>query len=166
MMSESITKTRLADRLRAAHADLQAAIDGLTEEQLNQTGVIGRWSVKDLIAHLTYWERRAAFLMESAISGYHEEDDIWKIGSVDNQNERNFQENKTRPAADVLADWRSVLWTLLSILERLPEDHLNDGSRFGWAQNESLGERIEGESFGHIEEHWPDLEKGLASLSR
>ncbi len=165
-MPEAITKAKLSDRLRATHANLQAAIDGLTEEQMNRPGIIGSWSIKDLIAHLTYWERRAAFLLESAIGGYQEENDIWKIGSVDDQNERNFQVNRSRPVADVLADWRSILDTLLSVIERLPEESLADTSQFGWVQEESLGERVEGETFGHIEEHWPDLERGLARLAR
>lgn len=163
-MSETLSKAVLLEKLRSAHANLEAAIDGLTEEQMTQPGVIGDWSIKDLIAHLTYWERRAAFLLGSSINGYREEVDIWKIGSVDEQNERNFQDNKDRPVADVLADWRSILQTILFLLDCLPEQNLADTSRWGWPQDESLGERIEGESSGHIEEHWPDLQDALNRL--
>lgn len=159
-----MSKDELLEKLRSAHASLQAAIDGLTEAQMNRPGMIGGWSIKDLIAHLTYWERRAAFLLESAVSGYREEADTWKIGSVDDQNNRSFQNNKGRPVADVLADWRSILNTLAALIERLPEEQLAGDNRPGWLGGDSLSIRIEDETYGHIEEHWPDLQDGLARL--
>ncbi len=165
-MSKTLSKVELVRRLRAAHADLQATIDGLSGEQMTRLGIIGDGSVKDLIAHLTYWERRAAFLLESAIDGYRKEADIWKVGSVDDQNERNFEHNQARPAADVLADWRSILETLVSLIERLPEEYLTGQTRPDWLGGGTLSIRIADETFGHIEEHWPDLQDGLARLPR
>ncbi|MBN1430991.1 MAG: ClbS/DfsB family four-helix bundle protein [Anaerolineae bacterium] len=165
-MTETTSKDVLLNNLRTAHTRLYTAIDELTENQMTLPGVVGEWSIKDLIAHFTYWEHRAAFLIESAIDGYREEADIWKIGSVDDQNARNFDDNKTRPLTDVLADSHAMLETLLSLIERLPEQHLVDPSRFGWPGDETLGERIAGETFGHIEEHWPDLQSRLTRRTR
>jgi len=164
-MQKNVSRTTLIQNLRTAHAQLSDAIDGLSEDQLTRPGVVDRWSVKDLIAHLTYWERRAAFLLESAIDGYQEEDDIWKAGSVDEQNERNFNDNQARPLAAVLGDSHAILQTLISLIESLPEESLADTSRFGWSQDETLGERIAGETYEHIrEDHWSDLQAGLDSL--
>ncbi|MBN1310066.1 MAG: ClbS/DfsB family four-helix bundle protein [Anaerolineae bacterium] len=166
-MPIGISKAALLDKLHSAHADLYAAIDGLSEEQLTRPGVVGGWSVKDLIAHFTYWERRAAFLLQSAIDGYQADDDIWKTGSVDAQNERNFNDNRDLPLAAVLDGSQDILETLLSLIERLPEESLADTSQFGWSQDETLGQRIASETYEHIkEEHWPDLQAWLDSLPR
>ena len=39
-----------------ARAILNDAIAGLSPDQLHITGVIGLWSVKDMLAHLVAWE--------------------------------------------------------------------------------------------------------------
>jgi uncharacterized protein (TIGR03083 family) len=165
-MSETLSKATLLENLRSDHADMEAILGGLTEEQMNRPGVIGSWSIKDLIAHLTYWERRAAFLLEAAVDGYREEADIWKTGSVDDQNGRNFHNNTARPPADVLADWRSVMRTLVALIERLPEDRLASDFNPDWLAGQALSIQLENETYGHIEEHWPDVQNGLAQLSR
>jgi hypothetical protein len=165
-MSETISKTAFLENLRSAHADLQATIDRLSEDQLTRAGVIGAWSLKDLIAHLTYWERRAAFLLESALNGYRQEADIWKIGTVDEQNERNFDTNVTRPLAHVLADWNAVLKTLVALIERLPEEKLASDYQPDWLDRGPLSTRLHDETYGHIEEHLPDLQSSLVKLKQ
>ncbi len=32
---------------------------GLSDSQLTEAGVTGKWSVKDIIAHVTWWEEEA-----------------------------------------------------------------------------------------------------------
>jgi uncharacterized protein (TIGR03083 family) len=43
------------------------SLDGLTEEQASQPGVAGYYSVKDLIAHLAWWENQTREVVESGI---------------------------------------------------------------------------------------------------
>ena len=46
-------------RLDQAWQALQDAYAGLSEAELLQPGVTGTWSVKDIIAHVTWWEEEA-----------------------------------------------------------------------------------------------------------
>lgn len=50
---------QVLDRLDAAWRDFEDAYAGLTEAELLRPGVTGRWSVRDLIAHVTWWEEEA-----------------------------------------------------------------------------------------------------------
>ena len=43
------------------------SIDGLTEEQASQPGVAGYYSVKDLLAHLAWWENQTREVVDSGI---------------------------------------------------------------------------------------------------
>jgi hypothetical protein len=43
------------------------SIDGLTEEQASQPGVAGYYSVKDLLAHLAWWENQTREVVETGI---------------------------------------------------------------------------------------------------
>ena len=51
--------SQLLDRLQGAWADFEASYAGLTDAQLQLPGVTGQWSVRDIIAHVTWWEEEA-----------------------------------------------------------------------------------------------------------
>ena len=50
---------RLLGKLDAAWMAFQASYDELTDDQLLIPGVTGAWSVRDLIAHVTWWDEEA-----------------------------------------------------------------------------------------------------------
>ena len=47
-----MTKDELIKQIETEWDNLQAALDGLTEEQMHQPGVVGEWSIKDILAHI------------------------------------------------------------------------------------------------------------------
>ena len=57
------------ERVEASWAELQAAIEGIPEERLSEPGVAGEWSVKDVLAHVAFWEGRAIGIVERALNG-------------------------------------------------------------------------------------------------
>jgi hypothetical protein len=46
-------------RLDAAWKDFEESYAGLSDAELLTPGVTGRWSVRDIIAHVTWWEEEA-----------------------------------------------------------------------------------------------------------
>ena len=56
-MSETIDKSQLLDRTRRARAEWEALLAQVDDAHMVQTGVCGDWSVKDIIAHITWHER-------------------------------------------------------------------------------------------------------------
>jgi uncharacterized damage-inducible protein DinB len=46
----------MLDNLDATWNDLQTAIAELTDAGMQEPGVTGAWSVKDILAHVTTWE--------------------------------------------------------------------------------------------------------------
>ena len=50
---------QVLDRLARAWLDFEASYAGLSDAQLLTPGVTGRWSVRDIIAHVTWWEEEA-----------------------------------------------------------------------------------------------------------
>ena len=51
--------SRLLKRLDAAWAAFSDSYAGLSEADLVTPGVVGDWSVKDILAHVTTWEEEA-----------------------------------------------------------------------------------------------------------
>jgi len=52
-------KQQVIDKLEQAWAAFQQSYAGLTDEQMVAPGVTGDWSVKDLLAHVSWWEEEA-----------------------------------------------------------------------------------------------------------
>jgi uncharacterized damage-inducible protein DinB len=46
----------ILERVDASWQELLAAIDGIPDERMSEPGVAGDWSVKDILAHIAYWE--------------------------------------------------------------------------------------------------------------
>jgi hypothetical protein len=50
---------QVLDKLDGAWRDFQDSYAGLTDAELQIAGVTGKWSVRDIIAHVTWWEEEA-----------------------------------------------------------------------------------------------------------
>lgn len=54
-----MTNEQVIGRMDRAWADFGASHAGLSDRQLLLPGVTGAWSVRDLVAHVTWWEEEA-----------------------------------------------------------------------------------------------------------
>lgn len=75
-------------RIDAAWNAFLPSLDGLTEEQASHPGVAGYYSVKDILAHLAWWEEQTSKVVES---GRDEPID------VETTNDRIFAEYRSVP---------------------------------------------------------------------
>jgi uncharacterized protein (TIGR03083 family) len=146
-----MNKTEFITTLRAQRERLEAALAGLSEAQITRPGANGQWSVKDLVAHLTYWERGMVDILEQIARGEPIQDD--ETGTTDAINVRVYARNRERSLADVLADFRESYRRLLGALQALPDETLNGPSPFEPPDGKRLWEYIAGESFRHYKEH-------------
>ncbi|MDQ6832411.1 MAG: ClbS/DfsB family four-helix bundle protein, partial [Chloroflexota bacterium] len=56
-MAAPTTKAELLEQVRAMYAALDEVIAPILPAQMCMPGVNGAWSVKDELAHLTFWHR-------------------------------------------------------------------------------------------------------------
>src|SRR5262249_18543352 len=70
----SMNATAVSEQLTAQRNALLAAITGLSEAALDRKGVVGDWSIKNTLAHLTDWEEVVTRIMpERARTGTYPE---------------------------------------------------------------------------------------------
>jgi hypothetical protein len=55
-----LTANQVIDRINASWAVWLAVIDGIDPEAIDEAGVCGSWSAKDLIGHVAVWDQEAA----------------------------------------------------------------------------------------------------------
>ena len=149
-----MTKDELLRAIQKSRAELEAVLAGLTEEQMTDPGVMGDWSVKDILSHLTAWEAETVTLLAKTKQGKqpaagHSDKEI------DALNARWYKENKNRPLNHVLADHAGVRKQLLRQLESCSEAELN--APRPWLKNRAVGEWVIGDTFEHEAEHLMSL---------
>ena len=119
-------KPTTIERVSASHAELVVALDQLTPEEMTAPGVNGEWTVKDMLAHITWWEqhllRRLRSGRDEVYDGVTEREEGRR--RTDAANARTYAENRDRPLEDVLADFRASYAETLAYLEAMPEEEL------------------------------------------
>ena len=156
---EKATLLKTLTETRAAWEALLAQID---EELKQRPGAAGKWSVKDVIAHVTWGESEIAPVLRTHILAGSE---LWNL-SDDERNEIMYQQNKDRPLYDIVNEERQAYTTLLEAVQTLSDEDLNDPHRFkNMPQEWSPWQLIAGNSFKHYEDHMPSIREWLAKQS-
>ncbi|HEX6796102.1 MAG TPA: maleylpyruvate isomerase N-terminal domain-containing protein [Ktedonobacterales bacterium] len=141
------TREGLLARTREQHARLLALLAPLADDALTRPGVTepDHWSVKDHLAHLTWWSDRAIAL----VGGTPEpiEPPSIEDEQADDVNAAVYAMNRDRSLADVRAAFDAGHERLLRFIETLPDDAL--------AEHYGL---ISGNADGHYDEHVRMLE--------
>jgi hypothetical protein len=148
-----MTLDEILDLLEDGREQLLDAIEGLSEEQMQQPGVIADWSVKDMLYHLSMWEGELVKLLWQASQGDIPTTVHFSHRSIDATNAAWYAQGKTRPLANVLSDLAAVRKQTTRRVSAFSDNDLNDPQRFSWLDGSLLWERVEADSFGHEEEH-------------
>ena len=150
-------KQSLLEGIRAEREKLDAALARVAPADMERQALYAHWSVKDLVAHFGFWERRAGEVARDLAAGKTPEPLIGPGDDLDRVNERAYQAGHAQPLEDVIAGERQAYATLLARVEEISEVDLVDPTRFAWLRGGSLGQVVEDNSTGHYAEHLPHL---------
>ncbi len=158
-----MNKTEFLQRQRRARTEWEALLGEVGPERMTRPGTAGYWSVKDVIAHVAWFEREMVGMIRArALEG----SELWDLDQ-DARNAVVYEQNRDRPLDDVLSEARQVYAELLPLLEGMSDEEYADPSRFrgmppGWAP----WSVIAGNTWEHYEAHIPAIRAALESQSR
>jgi uncharacterized damage-inducible protein DinB len=173
---EPMTKARFLETMRARRREWEDAIAAVGVERMTQPGFAGVWSVRDVVAHITAYERWMLEHMEAEQRGEKAAPSLLDDSDLERRNLAAHERTRHVSLDEVMADARSVWEALVQVVERTPEEDLIELLRapgyvtHGWGRDTALWEAIEGLTYGHYEEHLPDFrawagEKDAATAS-
>ena len=145
--------------VRATRAELDSVIASLSEQQMLQPGASGEMSVKDILAHIAWFEREMiGLLRQRLLAG----SDLWNLPG-DERNATIFQINRQRSLPDIRQEAEAVFQQLLRELENLDEAALDDPGCFrdmpaDWSPRQLLAENTS----EHYQHHLADIQAWLA----
>lgn len=148
-----MNKTELLDALEQSRERFLDAVEGLPDEDLQEPGVVGDWSLKDLLVHLTRCEAELVKLLWQAGQKRTPTSAHFAQIPVDEQNERWYRESRQRPLDLVLEDFHGVRNQTIRRVEALPERAFDDPQFYPWLGENPLWKWIAEDSFTHEAEH-------------
>jgi hypothetical protein len=146
-------KNELLKALITTREEFRQAVEDLPDEALLEPGVVGSWSIKDIMAHIMLWESELVKLLWEIQQGRKPTTIHFQNQDIEETNIRWQQENKDRPLDIVLEDFEGVRRQTMRRLEAITNNDLSDPRRFPWLKNKPLSKWIENDTFGHESEH-------------
>jgi len=159
----SVTRQELLEELSTARAELTQALNGLSREQMLIAGVVGMWSVKDLLAHLVAWESEVVTALNQAQN--RRVPSILRIDDIDEWNEKQYRISVKRPFEAVWSDFEGVHRMLYRMLQDVDEPFLTDNRRFPWMEGEALTYLVEENVTWHEQEHADEIRAWRTGLT-
>ena len=119
-------KSDLIRRIEPARRGWDELLSQVSDDLALRPGAEGELSAKDLVAHVTWYEREVVTMLRSRamdVSG------LWALGP-DERNAAIFHEASGMSLEDVRAESARVFTALMEQLELLPEEAYQDAARF------------------------------------
>ena len=168
-----MNKYELLGWLHEEHRQWEALLERIGPARMEQTGVNGDWSFKDLIAHLIPDGLRSTANLKAGLYGDPEPPPPWPVHlqTDDEINAWIYETNHERPVREILDESQEMFQQLFAVVEELPDDvevvTLQKGERRYYFVE--LGDqRLQtGEIFEHYhEDHEKDLEAWLMRIEK
>ncbi|MCG3209669.1 MAG: hypothetical protein FOGNACKC_03296 [Anaerolineae bacterium] len=165
-----MNKIEFLAELHQSFDQLERAIRPLKPAQLLQPSVYDGLSVKDVLAHITAWERLSIGWVEAARRGEpvvrfapgfeqsSEDDD----DTMHRLNEHLVHLYRERPLAEVLADFTAAHQEMAALVETMSEAELTAPGRFDWWPDGGVWQVLASNSFEHYQEHLELIQNWLA----
>lgn len=135
-----LNKDEVLDRVRVERRRLEHNLAALTEEEMVEPGVIGEWSVKDILAHLVDWEQRFLGWYEAGLRGEVPETPAPGLswGELDLLNQLIYEKHRDRDLVDVMDEFSRSYEQVLGMVQGMSEDDMFEAGRYAWLGNENL----------------------------
>jgi len=151
--------SQLIEALTAARARFDATLENLPADRWETPGAAGQWSVKDVLAHATVRLSRLITLVFQVDRGGK----CQPLVVGDDQNARDYAEQKDRPLDRVRTDFHGAHAQLVKRLQAIDAAALFDARRHPALRGRSLADYLLEQVVDHEEEHRLGIEAMLAN---
>lgn len=165
-----MNKSELLNWLQGENQQWDAVLDQIGPTRMDQPGVNGAWSMKDIVAHLTGWNHRLVDRLQAAQHGEPEPPPPWPahLQGEDDINAWIYESKRERSVREVLDESHQLFQELIATVEGLPdnirietiEPYAGREFYFVWVGDQRFPA---GEFFDHFrDDHAPDIHAWLA----
>ena len=138
-------KQQILDKLATTWQEFEDSYAGLGDELLMMPRVTGEWSVRDIIAHVSWWEEEALKHLPVIREGGRSPRYSVTYGGIDAFNAMMTAQRRNLPLATVLQQHDEVHAQLVHYVRQSPEELFTRETRFR--------RRLKFDTYGHYPIH-------------
>jgi hypothetical protein len=164
-MKDPTNKTELLAAMREARRLWDSWIAKVSPERMSEPVAPGEWSVKDILAHTTEYDRWLGLGLALRLQ---KPPDLWLADlSLDQFNAALHAQMHDRPPAEVLADSQRVFAEMVQAVVAHSEAYLFGSHHVAGVPYEVQPfELLKSESYGHYYDHLPTIKEWVAGITR
>ena len=140
-----MNKQQLIEKLEKTWTDFHQSYAGLTAEELARPGVMGEWSVRDLLAHVSWWEEETLKHLPEVLQGIRPQRYSVLYGGIDAFNALMTEKWQALSLAETQKKVTETHAALIAYLQSVPEEHFAANTRFR--------RRLRLDTYGHYPIH-------------
>jgi hypothetical protein len=156
-------KTELLAELDQEWANIERMCAALNENEMLAPGVQGEWSVKDILVHISAWEKYLLDRLGYVMTGQHPQYPVMTTwDDVHCFNAQVYAENKDRPLASVVIEFRSLYRGVMTVLEALDDKMFDQPYSYDFPDDQlTLMQLIKANTYKHYREHCIAINKDI-----
>ncbi len=164
-MKDPTSKSELIQAINTARKEWDTLIAQIPHHRLSEPVAEGAWSIKDIIAHVTEYDRWLALGLALRLQ---KPPQIWLDDiSLDQFNAALHQQIAGRDPDDIIMDSNQVFQDLIHEVDAHSEAYLFGTHRVEGVPDEVIPYQIlKSESYGHYHDHFPAIRAWLSSHSQ
>jgi hypothetical protein len=149
---------QLLNRIDKAWKELGETYAGLPESKLTGPGVVGDWSIKDVLAHVTTWEEETLKVLPLILEGKHLPRYSVEYGGIDAFNALMAEKKHALSLEEVLRQMDDTHRRLVEFVQDAPDEHIRQETVFR--------RRLRLDTYSHYPEHTRAIEEWRQKQSR
>ncbi len=114
-----MSKEEIIESLKKGHKRLERVVGFLKDHDMMGKKLLGKWSIKEILSHLSAWNWKQVNAINEIIGGNKPE---WWGLNDDEFNHKAIEERKDMNLEDVLAEWKESFKELIKKAEWLSEE--------------------------------------------
>ena len=147
------------DVLEYGHKTLLSSIEDLSEEACNAGGVCGRWSVKNIVAHLTSYEQLLADVIHTLLV---EDSETPTMNDMRAQggtfNDAQVDRRQAMSLVETVAEYNEAHRNVMALADQLPTETFRENGTMPWYGDDyCLDDFIVYTNYAHKREHSAEI---------
>ena len=169
MVNDEETVAQLVQMLQTQNEEFLSLIEEMTSEQMEIAGVQGEWSVKDILAHITYWNKQGIRWIESVrknetpVMPVDGDPDEIKVGMA-RINLDVFNTNRDHPLKKIIKEYNETFNLLLKHVKHLEDQQLESTFEYQWAEKPVTGRTVVKWRYWHQLHHMKHIREWLSQI--
>jgi hypothetical protein len=164
-METLLNKTTILNKIETEYRALEDLLAPLDGWQLTTPRVVGAWSIKEVLIHLTASHKRLLLILQAARQGVAPEQPTASLmgEEIEGLNEGFYAAARARPLREVWVAFKATHTQVKQMIEGLDEQALLGCDSFGWLGGIALQCFIAGGTYEHYEDHILPIRVWLAA---